>query len=176
MTRAAISLGSNIGDRPAILREAVARLAELGRLEALSPLYETDPVGPVEQESFYNAVAVVETDQDPKELLGRLLAIENSLGRVRGQRWGPRTIDLDLILHGDAVVHEEGVSVPHPRYRERRFVLEPLVAAWPEARDPDGTLVSDLLPAVADQDVRRLARTHHRSCSWRSVWAGVQPR
>ena len=153
MTRAAISLGSNMGDRPAILQEAVSRLAELGRLEALSPLYETDPVGPVDQKSFYNAVAVVETELGPQELLGRLLAIENSLGRVRGQRWGPRTIDLDLILHGEAVVHEEGMSVPHPRYRERRFVLEPLAAAWPEARDPDGTRVSDLLASVADQVV-----------------------
>lgn len=176
MTRAAISLGANIGDRRAIICEAVARLPGLGRLEALSPLYETAPVGPVEQESFYNAVAVVETDLDPQELLGRLLAIEKSLGRVRGQRWGPRSIDLDLILHGDAVVHEEGVTVPHPRYRERRFVLEPLVDAWPEARDPDGTRVSDLLAAVVDQDVRRLAPTEHHSCGWPSMSAGTRPR
>lgn len=156
MTRAAISLGANIGDRRAVLREAVARLCELGRLEALSPLYETDPVGPVEQESFYNAVAVVETDLASLELVGRLLAIEKSLGRVRGQRWGPRTIDLDLILHGNSVVRTAEVAVPHLRYRERRFVLEPLVAAWPEAHDPDGTRVSDLLAGVADQDVTRI--------------------
>lgn len=176
MARAAISLGANLGDRRAILCEAVARLSELGRLEALSSLYETDPVGPVEQESFYNAVAVVETGLGPEELMRRLLAIEEQLGRVRGIRWGPRTIDLDLILHGDAVVREEGISVPHPRYRERRFVLEPLVEAWPEARDPDGTHVSDLLPAVADQDVRRLAPTEHHSCGWPSMSAGTRPR
>lgn len=156
MTLAAISLGSNIGDRRAILREAAGRLADLGRLRAVSPLYETDPVGPVNQEPFYNAVAVVETDLDPEDLVAVLLAIERQLGRVRGRRWGPRTIDLDLILHGDTVVQAEAVSVPHPRYRERRFVLEPLVAVWPEARDPDGTSVSELLAGVADQDVTRI--------------------
>ena len=156
MAQAAISLGSNMGDRCAILREAVARLAELGRLRAVSPLYETAPVGPVDQAPFYNALAVVETDLDPENLVARLLAIERRLGRVRTTRRGPRTIDLDLILHGDAVVHAEGVSVPHPRYRERRFVLEPLVTVWPEARDPDGTRVSDLLADVSDQDVRMI--------------------
>ena len=142
-----------MGDRRAVLAQAVARLAELGRLRALSPLYETDPVGPVDQESFYNAVAVVETDLGPEDLVGCLLEIEKELGRVRGARWGPRTIDLDLILHGDSVVHTAQVSVPHPRYRERRFVLEPLVAVWPGARDPDGTRASELLAGVADQDV-----------------------
>ena len=156
MAQAAISLGSNLGDRRAILREAMARLVEVGRLQALSPLYETAPVGPVEQESFYNAVAVVETDLGPQELMSRLLAIEKQLGRVRGPRWGPRTIDLDLILHGDSVVRSLEVSVPHPRYRERRFVLEPLVAAWPGARDPDGTHLFDLLEGVADQDLTRI--------------------
>ena len=156
MARAAISLGSNMGDRRAILHEAVARLAELGRLRAVSPLYETDPVGPVDQEPFYNAVAVLDTDLDAESLLAALLAIEKSLGRVRGQRWGPRTIDLDLILHGDSVVRTAEVSVPHPRYRERRFVLEPLVAAWPEARDPDGTHVSRLLASVSGQAVTRI--------------------
>ena len=131
-------------------------MAGLGRLRAVSPLYETDPVGPVDQEPFYNAVAVLDTDLDAESLLAALLAIEKSLGRVRGQRWGPRTIDLDLILHGDSVVRTLEVSVPHPRYRERRFVLEPLVAAWPEGRDPDGTSVSELLAGVADQDVTRI--------------------
>lgn len=156
MTPAAISLGTNIGDRRAILREAVGRLGDHGRLRAVSPLYETDPVGPVDQEPFYNAVAVVETDLDAEDLLAGLLAIERQLGRVRGRRWGPRTIDLDLILHGDSVVLAEAVSVPHPRYRERRFVLEPLAAVWPEARDPDGTRVADLLTDVADQDVKMI--------------------
>lgn len=142
-----------MGDRRAILREAVVRLEELGRLGEVSPLYETDPVGPVDQEPFYNAVAVIETELGPEGLVRRLLDIEKQLGRERGPRWGPRTIDLDLILHGDSVVCVVDVSVPHPRYRERRFVLEPLIAVWPEARDPDGTRVSDLLYEVADQAV-----------------------
>ena len=170
MTRAAISLGSNLGDRRAILHQAVTQLAELGRLCALSPLYETDPVGPVEQEPFINAVAVLDTDLDAESLVASLLAIETNLGRERGLRWGPRTIDLDLILHGDSVVRTAEVSVPHPRYRERRFVLEPLVAAWPEAHDPDGTPVSDLLAGVADQVVTRIENRE-----WREQWIENQP-
>ena len=176
MTLAVVSLGSNMGDRRANLTDAVACLAEIGRMRALSPLYETDPVGPVDQDPFYNAVALLETELDPEDLLRRLLAIEKQLGRVRGPLWGPRTIDLDLILHGDSVVDTPEVSVPHPRYRERRFVLEPLVAVWPGARDPDGTRLSDLLPAVADQDVRCLAQADHHGCGWRSMPAGTQPR
>ena len=150
---AVVSLGSNIGDRLAILDRAVRRLASLGRLRALSPLYESDPVGGVIQGPFYNAVAVVETETGAEVLVSRLLDIEVELGRVRGPRWGPRTIDLDLVMHGDTVIRTASVSVPHPRYRERRFVLEPLVSVWPEARDPDGTLVVDMLPGVADQHV-----------------------
>ena len=154
-----------MGERRAILTDAVACLAEFGRVLAVSPLYETAPVGPVDQDRFYNAVAVVETDQHPEDLVPCLLAIEKQFGRVRGPRWGPRIIDLDLILHGDSVVLTEEVSVPHPCYRERRFVLEPLVAAWPEARDPDGTLVSDLLPRVADQDVSMI-----EDREWQEQW------
>ena len=146
-----------MGDRLAILHKAVSRMEELGRLCALSPLYETDPVGGIPQDPFYNAVAAVKTELGAEALVGRLLDIETDLGRVRGPRWGPRIIDLDLILHGGTVIRTASVSVPHPRYRERRFVLEPLVAAWPEARDPDGTRVADLLPGVADQHVRTIS-------------------
>lgn len=153
MVRCAVSLGSNMGDRRAVLARAVSSLEGLGRLISVSDLYETDPVGPVDQASFYNAVAVMETALDADTLVERLLDVEVRLGRVRGRRWGPRIIDLDLILHGDTVIATENVSVPHPRYRERRFVVEPLVATWPDALDPDGTLVSDLLPSVADQRV-----------------------
>lgn len=153
MVRCAVSLGSNMGDRRAVLARAVSSLEGLGRLISVSDLYETDPVGPVDQASFYNAVAVMETALGADTLVERLLDIEVRLGRVRGRRWGPRIIDLDLILHGDTVTRTETVSVPHPRYRERRFVVEPLAAAWPDALDPDGTLVSDLLPSVADQRV-----------------------
>ena len=156
MTPAVVSLGSNMGDRSATIESAVARLTDLGRLRALSPLYETAPVGGVTQDPFYNAVAVLETGLGAEDVVARLLEIETEMGRVRAQRWGPRAIDLDLILHGDTVIRTASVWVPHPRYRERRFVLAPLVAAWPEARDPDGTLLVDLLPGVADQEVRRI--------------------
>lgn len=156
MVRVAIALGSNMGDRIAVLTEAVRHLESLGSLLALSPLYETEPIGLADQAPFCNAVAVVETDLGAQELVRLLLAIETRLGRVRECRWGPRTIDLDLILHGETVTRSDAVRVPHPRYRKRRFVLEPLLAVWPDARDPDGTAVADLLPAVAAQRVRRL--------------------
>ena len=143
-----------MGDRLAILREAVRRLEGVGSPAAVSPLYETAPVGPVDQAPFYNAVVVVHTGLDAVAMVTRLLEIESDLGRVRGRRWGPRTIDLDLILHGTTVIETPSVSVPHPRYRERRFVIEPLLATWPDARDPDGTPVKDLLGAVSDQTIR----------------------
>jgi len=155
--RAAIALGANLGDRAANLVDALERIRVLGRVVASSSVYETAPQGMVDQEPFYNAVVVVETDLDPVELVGRLLDIEREMGRMRGRRWGPRLIDLDLILHGDHSIRTPSVEVPHPRYRLRRFVLEPLVEVWPDARDPDGTPVADLLGAVSDQMVAPVA-------------------
>ena len=120
---------------------------------ASSSVYETAPQGVVDQEPFYNAVVVVETERDPVELVRQLLGIEREMGRVRGPRWGPRLIDLDLILYGDLSIRTASVEVPHPRYRQRRFVLEPLVEAWPDARDPAGAPAADLLVAVSGQVV-----------------------
>ena len=151
--RAVISLGANLGDRAASLVDALERIRVLGRVVATSGVYETAPQGMVDQEPFYNAVVLVDTELDPVELVGRLLDIEMEMGRVRGRRWGPRLIDLDLILYGDRSIRTPSVEVPHPRYRKRRFVLEPLVEVWPDARDPDGTPVSDLLEAVSGQAV-----------------------
>ncbi len=148
-----IALGTNLGDRAANLVNALERIGMLGRVVATSSVYETAPQGKVDQEPFYNAVALVETDLDPVELVGRLLHIEREMGRVRGPRWGPRLIDLDLILYGDRIIRTPSVEVPHPRYRQRRFVLEPLVEVWPDARDSDGTPVAELLEAVSDQVV-----------------------
>ena len=153
---AAVALGSNLGDRMANLDRAAGRLEGLGRLAALSPVYETAPAGGVPQGPYYNAAAVLETRLGAEALLDGLLEIERGMGRVRGERWGPRLIDLDLILHGRTVLRTDAVTVPHPRYRERRFVLAPLVDAWPEARDPDGTPAADLLARAADLKVRRL--------------------
>jgi 2-amino-4-hydroxy-6-hydroxymethyldihydropteridine diphosphokinase len=112
-------------------------------------------VGGPDQGDYLNAVVVVDTVLDARGVLDGLLAIEREHGRERGERWGPRTLDLDLILYGSETIDRPGLSVPHPELRRRRFVLEPLVEAWPDARLPDGTAVADLLPAVADQEVRR---------------------
>jgi len=151
--RAVIALGTNLGDRAANLVKAVEGIRLLGPVVASSSVYETAPQGLVDQEPFYNAVVLVDTELDPVELVGRLLDIEREMGRVRGPRWGPRLIDLDLILYGDRSIRTPSVEVPHPRYRQRRFVLEPLVEVWPDARDPDGTPVADLLEAVSGQAV-----------------------
>jgi 2-amino-4-hydroxy-6-hydroxymethyldihydropteridine diphosphokinase len=156
--RAAVALGSNVGDRHAHLDAAVEALASLGDVVAISSIYETAPVAGPPQADYLNAVAVLETDLEPKELLGRLFAIETARGRERTVRFGPRTLDLDLLLFDDAVIDEPDVSVPHPRMTERRFVLEPLLEVWPDATLPDGTPLAMFLPLVEDQIVWRARR------------------
>jgi 2-amino-4-hydroxy-6-hydroxymethyldihydropteridine diphosphokinase len=146
--RAYVGLGSNLGDREATLRKAIELLGAEDGVEvvAVSTLRDTEPVGYVDQPRFLNGVAAVETELGPRDLLERLLAVERSLGRERsGPRFGPRTVDLDLLLHGDGVVDEPGLTVPHPRLAERAFVLEPLAELDPELRLPDGRRVGDLL-------------------------------
>ena len=136
-TRAYVGLGANLGDRSAMLRAALEQLdAEPGvRVVAVSTVRETEPVGYLDQPQFLNAAAAIDTDLPPRELLDRLLGIERRLGRTReGPRFGPRTIDLDLLLYGDERVDEPGLAVPHPRLHERLFVLEPL-------SDLDATLI-----------------------------------
>jgi 2-amino-4-hydroxy-6-hydroxymethyldihydropteridine diphosphokinase len=146
VTVAYIGLGANLGDREENLRAALERLTELGPLR-VSSFRETDPVGVTDQPRFVNAVAELETDLGARDLLERLLEIERELGRHRSreERWGPRTIDLDLLLYGDEVIDEPGLTVPHPRLAERRFVLEPLHELAPGLLLPDGRAVGDLL-------------------------------
>jgi 2-amino-4-hydroxy-6-hydroxymethyldihydropteridine diphosphokinase len=146
LTVAFIGLGSNLGDREENVRAALERLSELGPLRA-STVRETDPVGLTEQPMFLNAVAEVRTELPARELLASLLAIERDLGRDRTveQRWGPRTIDLDLLLYGGDVIDEPGLTVPHPRLAERLFVLEPLHELAPDLVLPDGRRIKDLL-------------------------------
>lgn len=158
MTRAAIGLGSNLGDRLAHLRAGAAGLRALGRLAALSSLYESAPVGPVEQGPFLNAVAVIDTSLGPEELLAGLLRIEARRGRERRQRWGPRPLDLDLLVYGGLVVAGPGLAVPHPHLGERRFVVEPLAEVWPDAPVGSGRRLGRLLVAVSDQEVVRVSR------------------
>jgi 2-amino-4-hydroxy-6-hydroxymethyldihydropteridine diphosphokinase len=127
--RAYVGLGANLGEREAMLRRAVDLLAAEPGIEvvAVSAFRETAPVGFAAQPLFLNAVAALETRLPARALLERLLAVERTLGRTReGPRFGPRTIDLDLLLYGDEVITETGLTVPHPRLHERRFALEPL--------------------------------------------------
>lgn len=148
MTRAFVGLGANLGDRERTLRRAVELLAEEPGVDvaAVSELRETDPVGVVDQPRFLNGVAEIETRLTSHELLGTLLRVERELGRVRdGVRWGPRTVDLDLLVYGDEEVDEPGLHVPHPRLHERRFALEPLAELDPQLVIPGRGAVSDLL-------------------------------
>jgi 2-amino-4-hydroxy-6-hydroxymethyldihydropteridine diphosphokinase len=158
LIRTAVGLGSNLGDRRAHLRAAVGALDRLGEIDTVSSVYETAPVGGPPQGSYLNAVVVLRTRLAPAELLDAFLEIEQSRGRQRRERWGPRSLDLDLLLYDDRVIDEPGLEVPHPEITRRRFVLEPLLEVWPEAALPDGTPLASLLPAVADQEVRRLGR------------------
>ena len=156
--RAYVGLGSNLGDRAAYLLlglSALSRLPET-RLLRLSPVYETDPVGPP-QPPYLNMVAELETELSPKGLLAEMLRVEKALGRERRERWGPRTLDLDLLLYGDLVLEEEGLSVPHPRLHERAFVLVPLLDLLPEGRHPLlGQSFAELLASLDASSVRPL--------------------
>jgi 2-amino-4-hydroxy-6-hydroxymethyldihydropteridine diphosphokinase len=131
--RAFIGLGSNLGDRLATLRQGVAQLEEGGDVVALSPVYETEPVGgPEDQGAFLNLVVELDTTDSPHQLLARCQALEEAAHRVRTVRFGPRTLDADVLLVGDLVVDEPDLVVPHPRMWERRFVLAPLSDLAPE--------------------------------------------
>jgi 2-amino-4-hydroxy-6-hydroxymethyldihydropteridine diphosphokinase len=146
--RAYIGIGSNLGDRHAYFERAIALLdAEEGiRVVATSTFRETDPVGYADQPRFLNGAIAVETELSARQLLERLLAVERELGRDRtGPRFGPRTIDLDLLLYGDETTDEPGLTVPHPRLAERAFALEPLLELDPGLALPDGRRLGDLL-------------------------------
>jgi 2-amino-4-hydroxy-6-hydroxymethyldihydropteridine diphosphokinase len=149
LTRTYVGLGANLGDREATIRRALELLgAEPGiEVVAVSTLRETEPVGYADQPAFLNGAAALDTELSPRALLDRLLAVEQELGRVRGAgpRFGPRLIDLDLLLYGGEVVDEPGLTVPHPRLAERRFALEPLCELDPGLSLPDGRGVQDLL-------------------------------
>ena len=142
----AVALGSNLGDRRGHLEWAFGQLQEYLSDFRASSIIETDPVDvPGPQPPYLNAVAIGRTDLEPEALLDLLLSIERERGRERLSFRAPRTLDLDLILYGDRVVHASGMDVPHPRFRERRFVLEPLAEIAPEMRDPEtGQTVSAL--------------------------------
>jgi 2-amino-4-hydroxy-6-hydroxymethyldihydropteridine diphosphokinase len=150
VTLAYVGLGANLGPREITLLRAVDLLAETEGVEvrAVSQLRETEPVGGVDQPLFLNGAVVLDTSLSPRELLDRLLEIERELGRVRDVRWGPRVVDLDLLVYGDRQVDEPGLRVPHPRLYERRFALEPLAELDPELDVPGLGRVDDALAAL----------------------------
>jgi 2-amino-4-hydroxy-6-hydroxymethyldihydropteridine diphosphokinase len=129
-----LSLGSNVGDREANLRDAQKRLGAVGRVTAVSSFYETEPVEFTQQPWFLNCAVALETPQTPQQLMTSILNIEEAMGRRRVQKKGPRTIDIDILLFGDAVLDSPQVTIPHPAMHERRFVLEPLAEIAPEVR------------------------------------------
>lgn len=153
-----LSLGSNLGDRAANLRDAIAQLEELGRVRAISGFYETQPVDMPDQPWFLNCVVAIETEKTARQLLQLALKIEAGMGRLRMRNKGARNIDIDIVLYGDHVVNEPGLNIPHPEVHKRRFVLEPLVEIAPEAQHPKlGKSAQELLAELpAGQVVQRL--------------------
>ena len=145
--RAFLSLGSNLGDRRALLRDAVESLPDV---VAVSPVYETAPVGGPEQDNFLNLVVQLDTELTPTQLLGVCHLIESSAERVRDVRWGPRTLDIDIIWMDEVTMDDERLTIPHPRWKERRFVLAPL-------RDLAPDLVSERELQLADGTVTQVA-------------------
>lgn len=159
MTEAFLGLGSNLGDRAATLRAAISALdtAPGVRVTRVSSLYETPPWGPVPQGPYLNACIGVETRLSPRALLELGLAIERDHGRERAIRWGPRTLDIDLLLYGSDHVDEDGLIVPHPRMAERAFVLVPLAEIAPEL-EIGGRPITALLNGLDASEIRKVGK------------------
>ena len=152
-----LGLGSNLGDRDAFLRAALAGLAPVYQIERVSSIYETAPQLVAEQPFYHNLVSAGRTRLAPLDLLHFLKALEQRLGRTPTYRYGPREIDLDMLLYGDQIISTPELTVPHPRMAERAFVLAPLAEIAPDLRHPVlQRSMRELAAAVADQDIRRL--------------------
>jgi 2-amino-4-hydroxy-6-hydroxymethyldihydropteridine diphosphokinase len=155
VSRAYVGFGGNVGDPASTLRAAAAELGcRAGHLAAASPVYRSDPVGLTDQPPFLNAVAAVDTELDPDALLDVLLAVEAAHGRVRDVRWGPRTLDLDLLWYEGVVRGDARLTLPHPRAREREFVLRPLCDLAPDLLI-HGRTAQSWLRSLAPQGVER---------------------
>jgi 2-amino-4-hydroxy-6-hydroxymethyldihydropteridine diphosphokinase len=151
-------LGANLGDREAALRSALAGLEAAGvRIVRRSSVYETEPVGVTEQPWFLNMVVEAETDLSPEALLAAAHDVEASLGRTRALRWGPRTIDVDILLYGDETIATGRLIIPHPALMSRRFVLEPLAELRPEMSVPGGPTIREALGALPKEPAVRRA-------------------
>jgi 2-amino-4-hydroxy-6-hydroxymethyldihydropteridine diphosphokinase len=151
-------MGSNMGDRLDYLQGGLDGLFDTPRITFLgvSPVYETAPVGGPEQPDYLNAVVIAETSMPAQAVLERCLSLEDAYGRVRDERWGPRTLDLDLIIYGDEVSNSPGLTLPHPRAHERAFVLAPWLDADPQAQIPGCGPVADLLAALGTAGIARV--------------------
>ena len=154
----AIGVGGNLGDRQANLRRGVELLAPEVRLTAVSPLYESAPWGVTDQPAFLNAALLAETDLSPHALLDKLKAVEAEVGRRPGKRWGPRVVDLDILLYDDLQLDDDRLTIPHPRIAERSFVLRPLADLDPN-RVPPGWdhSVERVLGDLGDEGLSRVA-------------------
>jgi len=131
-----LSLGSNLGNPEKQLRDAIRALSSLGQVTKVSSFYETEPVERLAQPWFTNCAVEMKTEKMPRQLLAAVLKLEEAMGRRRTQEKGPRTIDIDILLFGNSIVHAPGLSIPHPALHQRRFVLEPLTEIAPDARHP----------------------------------------
>jgi 2-amino-4-hydroxy-6-hydroxymethyldihydropteridine diphosphokinase len=157
--RTVIAMGSNLGDRLDYLQGGLDGLFDTPRIRflAVSPVYQTAPVGgPDQQADYLNAVVIAETTMPARAVLERCHSLEAAFGRVRGELWGPRTLDLDLIIYGDEVSNSPGLTLPHPRAHERAFVLAPWHDADPGALLPGWGPVADLLAGIGTAGVARL--------------------
>ncbi len=172
MATAYIGLGANTGNREANLHMALRGLTRMARVEAVSSLYETDPVGPVDQPAFYNAVCRIETGMEPESLLRFLKNLEHEIGRRPGaERWGPRPIDLDILLYDERIVERDELTVPHPRLAERAFALVPLAEIALDALDPRRKeTIAKLAQSADTRGVRKI-----KEAGWDGV-AGSQDR
>jgi 2-amino-4-hydroxy-6-hydroxymethyldihydropteridine diphosphokinase len=157
-----LSLGSNVGDRETQLRDAQARLGGLGRVVAVSSVYETAPVEFTGQPWFLNCVSALETSLAPQQLMSAILGIEQQMGRVRRQSKGPRSIDIDILLFGNETIESQELTIPHPAMHQRRFVLEPMAEIAPEVVHPIlAKTIRELLDALPPgQAVRKLNLDH----------------
>ncbi|MDD7909393.1 MULTISPECIES: 2-amino-4-hydroxy-6-hydroxymethyldihydropteridine diphosphokinase [Pseudovibrio] len=151
---AALGLGSNMGDTKSYIEAAISALSAFEGIEVVgrSSDYRTPPWGPVPQDDYRNCCVTVKTHLSPKRLLEACLGIEKQLGRVRDERWGPRTIDIDVLLYGETRVEDDVLSVPHPRMMERAFVLVPLAEIWPNALIGGGLTVAGALEKCPDKN------------------------
>jgi 2-amino-4-hydroxy-6-hydroxymethyldihydropteridine diphosphokinase len=155
-----LSLGSNVGDRERNLREAIHKLKTLGHMRSVSSFYETEPVEFAEQPWFVNCAVALETSQSAAQLMSAVLEIEREMGRVRVQKKGPRSIDIDILLFGDLIVNTPDLTIPHPAMAERRFVLEPLAEIADQARHPVlKKTVGELLHELPTGQIVRKAKT-----------------